>query len=221
MKTVQFWLITASLLFALLLVHVRGNVDQVPASAPLNQMPFDLRSWSGQDLPISSETREVLGKGDFLNRIYAHAGGPSATKFDPTPPVQLFIGYFPTQRTGQSIHSPQNCLPGSGWTFLRSGVTEFTDGTGKQFRVGDYVISDGRYRQEVLYWYQSHGRSIASDYAAKFHMLVDAIRLGRTDAALVRVITPIQVQEDEQQAHARLVGCAKLVTPLLPAYVPN
>ena len=37
-----------------------------------------------------------------------------------TPPVSLFIGYFPTQRTGQSIHSPQNCLPGAGWTFASS-----------------------------------------------------------------------------------------------------
>lgn len=217
MKTVQFWIIAMSLLGALILVHIRGNVDQVPASAPLNQFPIELGSWSGQDLPINAETREVLGKGDFLNRFYTREPDKPAS----TAPVQLFIGYFPTQRTGQSIHSPQNCLPGSGWTFLRSGVTDFTDDSGKQFRVGDYVISDGRYKQEVLYWYQSHGRSIASDYSAKFHMLVDAIRLGRTDAALVRVITPIQMQENEQQAHARLIGFAKSVTPLLPAYVPN
>ena len=83
------------------------------------------------------------------------------------------------------------------------------------------MISDGREKQEVLYWYQTHGRSIANDYAAKAHMLVDSIRLGRTDAALVRVITPIAADESEAQAHDRLVGFAKLVTPTLPAYVPN
>ena len=89
------------------------------------------------------------------------------------------------------------------------------------YRVGDYVISDGRSKQEVLYWYQTHGSSIASDYVAKLHMLADSIRLGRTDAALVRVITPIGASEGQAQAHDRLINFAKLVTPSLPAYVPN
>ena len=135
--------------------------------------------------------------------------------------MQLFIAYFPTQRSGQSIHSPQNCLPGSGWTFLHSGVTSFTDAAGKGYRVGDYLISNGKDKQEVLYWYQSHGRSIASDYQAKLLMLTDAIRYGRTDAALVRVITPVGSSEDPERAHQRLIDFARDVTPLLPAYVPN
>ena len=83
------------------------------------------------------------------------------------------------------------------------------------------MISDGREKQEVLYWYQTHGRSISSDYVAKAHMLIDAIRLGRTDAALVRVITPITPDESDAQAHERLVGFARIVTPELPAYIPN
>ena len=95
------------------------------------------------------------------------------------------------------------------------------DGTGKSYRVGDYVISNGRDKQEVLYWYQSHGRSIASDYAAKMLMLTDAIRYGRTDAALVRVITDIPSNQSPEIAHARLLEFAKNVTPLLPSYVPN
>ena len=174
-------------------------------------------------MPISPEALEILGKGDFLNRVYSteplgpgsvHAGASSI-------PVQLFIAYFPTQRSGQSIHSPQNCLPGSGWTFTSSGVTTFADRTGKTYRVGDYIISNGREKQEVLYWYQSHGRSIANDYAAKLAMLTDAIRYGRTDAALVRVITSIAPNEDPAAAHQRVLNFAESVTPLLQAYVPN
>ena len=224
MRSPQFWSIIALLFATVLVVHVRGDVDQVPPSAPLNQMPVTFGGWEGKDLPITSATREVLGKGDFLNRVYLPETSPAppfkAGKSE-TAPVQLFIAYFPTQRTGQAIHSPQNCLPGSGWTFLSSGVTNFEDNTGTRYRVGDYVISDGRYKQEVLYWYQTHGRSIASDYAAKLHMLADSIRLGRTDAALVRVITPIGTDEPPSRAHNRLIGFAKLVTPALPAYVPN
>ncbi len=224
MRSPQFWCSLALLIATLFLIQVRGNVDQVPPSAPLNEVPASLGSWTGEDIAIPAVTLEVLGKGDFLNRVYTRQG-PAVTSPElgrgNSAPVQLFIGYFPTQRTGQAIHSPQNCLPGSGWSFLSSGVTTFADSSGKSYTVGDYVISDGRYKQEVLYWYQTHGRSIASDYVAKFHMLTDSIRLGRTDAALVRVITPLGTDEDPMEAHDRLVNFAKLVTPILPAYVPN
>lgn len=223
MKSPQFWSVIVCLVATLLLVHIRGDVDKVPDSAPLQQMPERFGPWAAQDFPIDQEVLDILGKGDFLNRVYTPQ--PSAAMQETNPdlaPIQLFIAYFPTQRSGQAIHSPQHCLPGSGWTFLTSGVTTFTDGTGKTYRVGDYIISDGRAKQEVLYWYQSHGRSIASDYAAKFYMLTDSIRLGRTDAALVRLITPIEPNDpDGSRAHTRLIDFTKNVTPLLPAYIPN
>ena len=225
MKSPQFWSVVACLFLALVLIHARGDVDRVPVSAPLSQMPETLGSWTGQDIPIDPSVLEVLGKGDFLNRVYTKDGDAAVPTLRSlsaaTAAVSLFIAYFPTQRSGQAIHSPQNCLPGSGWTFLSSGVTTFTDSTGKTYRVGDYIISDGRVKQEVLYWYQTHGHSIANDYAAKLHMLADSIRLGRTDAALVRVVTPIEPNEGPAEAHTRLVNFTKLVTPLLPAYVPN
>lgn len=225
MRSPQFWSVCLLLAATLFLLRIRGDVDHVPPSAPLNQMPDHLDGLVGQDIPIATETLEVLGKGDFLNRVYSVPVGAEASQRSQSagqvPPVQLFIGYFPTQRTGQAIHSPQNCLPGSGWTFLSSGTTQFRDDAGKNYRVGDYIISDGRSKQEVLYWYQTHGRSIASDYAAKAHMLMDSIRLGRTDAALVRVITALPPNENEAQAHQRLLAFTRTVTPLLPAYVPN
>lgn len=222
MKKAQLWTVILCLFATLLIIQARGDVDKVPPSAPLGQLPENLNGMGSRDVPISPEALEILGKGEFLNRVY---GGPQAAGQNggirPSIPVQLFIAYFATQRSGQSIHSPQNCLPGSGWSFLKSGVTSFTDAGGKTYRVGDYIISNGRDKQEVLYWYQSHGRSIASDYQAKLLMLTDAIRYGRTDAALVRVITAVGGNEDPEAAHARVIDFAKSVTPLLPAYVPN
>jgi EpsI family protein len=202
--------------FTALVLHVRGDVDRVLPSRPLSELPSVIGDRTANDIPLDAEVLEILGKGDFLNRLYVPAPGSPAKV-----PIGLFIGYFPTQRTGQSIHSPQNCLPGAGWTFLSKGVTEFTDSTGKQYRVGDYLITDGRATQEVLYWYQMHGRSIASDYAAKLYTLADSIRYGRTDAALVRIITPVFQGEDRVEARNRAVQFAQQIAPLLPAYVPN
>ena len=217
MRSPRFWVLLLLLLSTGLLLRARGDVDWVPASAPLSLLPANLGGWSGRELPINAAVLEVLGKGVFLNRIYTplQPGDPAHA------PVTLFIAYFPTQRTGQAIHSPQNCLPGSGWTFESSGVTDLTDPTGKHYQVGDYLISDGKTRQEVLYWYRSHGRSIASDYKAKLYTLADSIRYHRTDAALIRIVTPLAAGEDRYQAHQRAIQFAEQLVPLLPAYIPD
>lgn len=216
MRSARFWIIVVLMTFSGLVLYVRGDVDRVPYSLPLSQLPRTIGDRTATEIPLDQETLDVLGKGDFLYRVYTGAPGTAAAR-----PVSLFIGYFPTQRTGQSIHSPQNCLPGAGWTFLSSGVTEFTDENGKQYRVGDYLITDGKLSQEVLYWYQMHGRSIANDYAAKLQTIRDSIKDRRTDAALVRIITTVDPAEGREHARDRAVDFARHIVPLLPAYVPN
>ena len=214
----QAWTAVLLLVLTAVLLHVRGDVDKVPPSQPLASLPMNLGPYAATEYPLDAEVLSVLGKGIFLNRVY-NPIYPAATT-DPAP-VGLFIGYFPTQRTGQAIHSPQHCLPGAGWTFESSGTTNFTDSMGKPYTVGDYLISDGKTRQEVLYWYRSHGRSIASDYAAKLYTLADSIRYNRTDAALVRVITPLVNGEPRAAAHDRAIAFARQMAPLLPAYIPD
>ena len=135
--------------------------------------------------------------------------------------IDLYIAYFPTQRTGQSIHSPQHCLPGAGWTIESSQITPFTDMEGNLYQANDDLITNGDETQEVLYWYQMHGRSIANDYTAKLYTLVYSIRYDRTDAALMRITTPVISGEDRAAARKRVIEFAQQIVPLLPAYVPN
>jgi EpsI family protein len=215
MKSPKFWVVVLLIAAATTVLRARGDVDRVPPSEPLNEMPETIGQWTATDVPLDAETLLVLGQGVFLNRLYAPTA-PGASAY-----VSLFIGYFPTQRTGQSIHSPQNCLPGAGWVFETSGVTKLKSADGHDATVGEYVISNGAVKQEVLYWYRSHGRSIASDYMAKIYTLEDSIRYSRTDAALIRVITPVLPNESRQDAHQRAVTFAEQLNPLLPAFIPN
>jgi EpsI family protein len=221
MRSVYLWFVVLAMSFTALVVHVRGDVDKVLPSRPLSELPSTIGSLTAINIPIDPEQLEVLGKGDFLSRMYLPERDASSRTSGDDAPVGLFIGYFPTQRTGQSIHSPQHCLPGAGWTFQQSGVTDFTDMAGKTFEVGEYLITDGRSTQEVLYWYQMQGRSIANDYKAKLYTLADSIRYGRTDAALVRIITPVNPNESPMEAHNRAVRFARQLTPFLPEFVPN
>ena len=222
MRSPRYWTVVALLVLAVILLYRRGDSDRIPPSTPLAELPETIGPLTSKDLPIDPESLAVLGQGVFLNRDYEPLGADRGTgDVETSGPVGLFIGYFPTQRTGQSIHSPQNCLPGSGWVFESSGVTELTDNSGKKSEVGDYLIANGTTKAEVLYWYQSHGRAIASDYKAKLYMLTDSIRYSRSDAALVRIVTPVQHGESQDQAHLRAVSFAQRLIPLLPAYIPN
>ncbi len=231
MKLARFWTVVLLLISTAFVIHARGDADRVPGSEPLSQMPQSIGSWTSHDIPLEEEVLSVLGKGDFLNRIYVDSAPalksvssttpethPSPTY---TPPISLFIGYFATQRTGQSIHSPQHCLPGAGWTFETSKYTSLTAENGQDYKVGEYLISDGTNRQFVLYWYQAHGRSIPNEYVAKAYMIADAIRLNRTDGAIVRVITPVLPSESVDVARDRAVRFTARMSPFLPRFIPN
>lgn len=208
-------LITVALLLAgtALLIHARGDTDLTAVREPLAQLPEAIAGWTGTDVPIEQETLDVLGHGDFLTRHYGREGKPT--------PIDLFIGYFPTQRTGSTIHSPKNCLPGSGWEFDSARYVDLRDAAGKTHRVGEYVISNGQQREFVIYWYEAHGRSVASEYMAKIYLVTDAIRMKRSDGALVRVMTPIGSEEDKNGAKARAENFTGQLAPLLKRFIPD
>jgi EpsI family protein len=213
MKSPRFWTVVVLLAGTALLLYARGSTDLIPVSEPLSQVPGTIAGWTGSDQPIDQETLDVLGAGDFLSRVYTREGQ--------SPPIGLFIGYFPTQRTGVTIHSPKNCLPGAGWFFESSQYVDLSDTNGKEHRVGEYIIGNGEMRQFVIYWYQSHGRSVANEYMAKIYLVTDAIRLNRTDGALVRVTTPIGTREGTSAARARAEAFTAQLAPMLPRFIPD
>jgi EpsI family protein len=213
MNSPRFWTVVALLAGTALVLSARGNSDLIPSSEPLAQVPRTIAEWSGTDLQIDRQTRALLGTGDFLSRAYFQDGNPL--------PIGLFIAYFPTQRTGVSIHSPKNCLPGAGWTFESSKYVDLNDANGKPHQVGEYIVALGDNRQFVIYWYQAHGRSVANEYLAKTYMAADAMRMHRTDGALVRVTTPIDPTEGTLPARDRVEAFTRQLVPMLPRFIPD
>ncbi len=213
MKSPRFWIVFALLAATALILQGRGTTDRIPAREPLSQFPLAVDGRLGTDLTIDQGALDVLGAGDFLSRVY-RADANSI-------PVGLFIGYFPSQRTGSTIHSPKHCLPGAGWVFESSQYVDLNDANGKPHRVGEYIIANAGSRQFVLYWYEAHGRSVANEYMAKIYMVTDAMRLNRTDGALVRVITPIDPNRETSEARARAEAFVAQLAPVLPRFIPN
>ena len=158
-----------------------GDTDVAVSRQPLRTLSTNIDGWQGfEAAPFSDDVVAQLGVDDHINRRYVHGGLP----------VTVYVGYYNSQRQGDTIHSPRNCLPGAGWqpvSFERATI----QAGGASIPVNRYLIEKGLDRQAVIYWYQGRGRSVANEYANKAWLMLDAARLRRTDGALVRMIAPV------------------------------
>lgn len=211
---VRVLLVTALLAATGLYLQARQGKEVVPRAPEAASFPNQVGSWTGQDEPIAPNILKALGPGDFLSRTYTT---PAAG----VPYVDFFIGYFPSQSTGDTIHSPKNCLPGSGWTPMETGYLQIPIAGRPPLQVNRYIIAQSSSRDLVLYWYQAHGRTTPSEYWARLYLVADAIHMNRTDGALVRIITPIAQSESISSAQRRAVGFAQQVVPAIDNYIPN
>jgi len=216
-------LIVLALAFAATAVFVEAahTQRQVPERPPLRGFPIQVEEWRGRVSPDFDErVVRILGADEYLTRIYQQGSQP---------PVDLFVGYYGSQTTGSVIHSPLNCLPGAGWQFLdrdRIDVDVVQGGprhTGalRPVTVNRVVMQKGEDRLVALYWYHERGRVIASEYSSRVYMMLDAARYGRTDGALVRVVTPVESNGNATgEAARRLTAFVQTIFPLLGGYLP-
>jgi EpsI family protein len=179
----------------------------------LAEFPAQLGEWRqrGADEKFTAEVEQILRADDYVMRDYAAPDGRTAN---------FYVGYYFTQRNGATYHSPLNCLPGAGWTMREPALVRITPaGGGAPFEANRYVLESADSRQLLIYWYQGHGRAVASEYWGKFYNVVDSVRLRRSDGAMVRVMVPFG--RDEAAALRSAEELASLAAQQLPAYVPD
>ncbi len=176
-----------AVIVAILLVSVSAGVQRAAtrevtvARAPLSNLPLEIADWQGHaTAPFPDDIVATLGVDDYINRWYERGGVP----------ISLYVGYYASQRSGDTIHSPQNCLPGAGWVPTDIARQQLPLANGSVV-VTRYEIAKGLKRQVVLYWYQGRGRVISGEYAHKAWLMLDAARYGRSDGGLVRLISPV------------------------------
>ena len=177
----------------------------------LKDFPQTVGGWqkTGNDQILDNQTLEVLKASDYLLRNFRKSDGPVAN---------LYVGYYASQRSGATYHSPLNCLPGSGWMLSEPGNARVSLPDGSSFTANKYVIQSGDYKSLMIYWYQGRGRNVASEYWGKIYTIFDSVRLRRSNGAMVRVTVPIGNSEAEAEKSA--VEFASAASAVLPEFVP-
>jgi EpsI family protein len=190
-------------------LRIVSAADLVPEASGLRSLPLQIDEWRGQDLGrFDRDTEAVLQADDYLLRRYTRDGVP----------VDLFVAYYATQRSGHTIHSPLNCLPGTGWEWVDRRRERISVGPGRDIDINGNVARKNGEQSLVYYWYQSHGRATASEYRNKLLLVQDALTLHRSDGALVRVTAPAFPRTARS---ADLTAFIRALYPILARHLPE
>ena len=212
----RFVVIAAIVLAMAGTLQALSRQEAIPPRESFAMFPRQIGAWTGTRAPdFDKRVLEILGVDEYLN--WTLRRGDSV--------LGLYIGYWGSQRHGDTMHSPMNCLPGSGWQPLgRETLTipvQTTEGA-RDIVVNRIIIEKGLDRQLVLYWYQSHQRVVAREYAGKVYTVLDAIRYNRSDAAMVRLVIPLRGSSRSAEDEAERVATefVQQVFPVLPRFLP-
>lgn len=189
-----------------------GRETAIGLVQPLSALPVHIGIWhSTSEDSVPFPIRQVLQADDLLSRTY---------EFIPGTQVQLFIAYYRTQRSGERMHSPRNCLPGSGWEPISASFIRSDMGEGRVESLNRYLVERDDHRLLVVYWYEEHHRIIADEYRGKLYLLWDSIRYSRRDGAIVRVSLPLQPGMDEDTATKIVLQFIHSASPEISRILP-
>ena len=179
---------------------------------PLSELSAQLGDWrqKGNEIRFDAPTETVLRTSDYTMREYVLPNNRLAN---------LYVGYYASQRTGATYHSPQNCLPGAGWVMKQPELVEITTPSGKTFTANKFIIENGVYNEVLIYWYQGRGRITASEYTDKLNTVWDSILRRRSDGAMVRVMT--SVGNSEAEATSAAIDIAAQTADELSVFIPE
>jgi EpsI family protein len=185
-----------------------------PPRSMFIDFPMKLDGWQGVSFTLEKKFIDVLRFDDYVLADYRFGDGQ---------PVNLYAAYYRSQRKGQSAHSPQSCLPGDGWEIssLNSMDLPASSGNVRSLHVNRALIQKDSQKQIVLYWFKQRERILTNEYLVKLFLFWDGLSRGRTDGALVRIVSMVGPGETEDIVDQRLLRFVSTIEPELNRYVPD
>jgi exosortase D (VPLPA-CTERM-specific) len=208
--------VVAVVLLALTLVLSQGIEfrEKIPMTKSFDQFPLELGDWIGKRQSLEQKFIDTLDLSDYIIVDYENKQGKW---------INFYTAYYESQRKGESIHSPETCLPGSGWEFHQAGGIRIAaaDSSKGDMQVNRAFIQKGSFKQLAYFWFPQRGRVLTNAYQLKIFNFWDALTKQRTDGALVRVITPVYENEKLEDAEVRLQEFTREIVPVLNQFLPQ
>ena len=184
---------------------------EMPLKKPFSAFPNRIDNWTGEVKYFDDQIYEILGVDDSLLFTFTNSEGKT---------LQLYIGYYRSQVEGDLIHSPKNCMPGAGYDIVKILHEAITFPDNKKKEVNKLFLTSGDKKMVALYWYQSRGRIIASEYMQKILLVYDSITRRRTDGSFVR-LTAFAEDDNTDEVVDMLKNFSERLSPILDDFIPS
>ena len=178
---------------------------------PLKNFPLNIKNWKySSDIQLSKDIIDVLKVDDLLFRSF-HNGNTT---------VNLYIGYYQSHRRFGEIHTPEHCQVGGGWEVIKQ-KTRYLNIPGENLRV---KFIEAVYKKELekkvfIFWYQLGNKYITDFFSYKIHVVLNSLFKHRSDAAFVRITTPVYNDDIESainRAEDFIVKAVPVINKTLP-----
>ena len=195
-----------------LLVPMRSEV--VPQRQSFASYPLQLPGgWVGRTGRLDDDIIATLELDDYLLVDYFDSAGHT---------INYYIAYYATQTGAEKAsHSPRTCIPGGGWTITDFKQIAIPLKNGTLQPANRAIIERGGQRSLVYYWFKQRGRLLTNEWLVKWYIFHDSIARGRTDGALVRLVTPVPRGTSVEAADHILANFIRTTDPTISAYVPD
>jgi exosortase D (VPLPA-CTERM-specific) len=187
--------------------------EVAPARIEFADFPLHLNEWVGQRSALEPAILDALRLDDYILADYQGSDGT---------PVNLYVAFYQSQRSGMSVHSPRRCIPGGGWkitSFERHMVS--SDASRVSWPVNRVLIEHGNQKALVYYWFRERGRRLTNEYVVRWYLFWDSLVHNRTDGALVRLVIPVTEGANLAKLDTRLAEFAYATEAPLSRAVPD
>lgn len=205
-RTLERYLPPAILAMGCLLLVLARRQEEPALRSPLVELLPSMDGYKTSDVTFTPDEERVAGMSSYVLRVFEK----DSSSFS------VYVGYYPSQLQGKSIHSPKNCLPGAGWEPVAMGTRSIDLASGP-VSVNRYVLEREGARAVVYYWYQGRGRVAWNEYRVKWDLLRDKATMGRSEEALVRIVVGVLPGRDEEADSLATVVAGRLVDGVFDA----
>lgn len=187
------------------------SAERPPLRRPLASLPMTLGDWVGRDVPVRADVVERAQTTEYLNREYESRRSPGRK-------LTLWINY--SEQGTNLRHTPEICLPSSGWDKVESQTREIAvpAGDGRELTLTRLGYAQGDLVKHVGFWYYIFGEGRLENYVRKLPITSRSShgRTTRGSSMTVEVFYPGELDPDGAMLADFARGLLADLGPILP-----
>ena len=198
-------------LLAIMALYMNVHRDLVvPLHRSFGEFPASVAGWrmAGQST-LSQDVIKMLRPTEYLSRRYVAEDGTA---------VDLYLSYFDGGRNSGGIHSPKNCMPGSGWTELSTRRSSMDMG-GETLKLVQAVYAMGQHREVINYWFAMRGQTMSDEYSLKLSEITGSMFHNRRDQSFIRI--SVHAKDNVDAAQKRIEVFLQDFYPVIRDFLPR